>query len=105
MARRIAALLLVTLVVSVTLGGCGLVGARPPSMTSVPGFFVAIWGGLIAPWTLILRAFMDVRMYAVPNSGWWYDAGLLLGITGSIPVGWAAAIIVVGQYVVSKQKA
>jgi len=90
------------LVVSATLGGCGFVGKRPASMTTTdPGFLVGIWDGLIAPWTLILRAFMDIRMYAVPNSGWWYDAGFLLGITGSLPLGWVAAIIAIAQYMMS----
>jgi hypothetical protein len=38
-------------------------------------------------------------MYAMPNSGWWYDAGFLLGITGSIPFGWIAALIAIAQHV------
>jgi hypothetical protein len=38
-------------------------------------------------------------LYAVPNSGWWYDAGFLLGITASLPVGWIAALIAVVQHV------
>jgi hypothetical protein len=67
-------MLAVLLVLSTALAGCGFVGARPASVASMPGFFVGIWDGLIAPWTLLLRAFLDIRMYAVPNSGWWYDA-------------------------------
>ena len=35
----------------------------------------------------------DVVMYAVPNTGWFYDLGFLLGVGGSLPIGWAAAII------------
>jgi hypothetical protein len=65
----------------------------------VPGFFVGIWDGLIAPWTLLLRAFIDIGMYALPNAGWWYDAGFLLGVTASLPVGWIAALIAVAQHV------
>ena len=49
--------------------------------------------------TLVLRAFLDIRMYAVPNSGWWYDAGFLLGIAVSLPLGWIAALIAVVQHV------
>jgi hypothetical protein len=92
-------MLMVLLVVSIALAGCGFVGERPPSVSSVPGFLVGIWDGLIAPWTLLLRAFIDIRMYAVPNSGWGYDAGFLLGITGSIPLGWIAALIAIAQHV------
>ncbi len=59
-----------------------------------PAFFSGIWHGLLAPWSLIARLFMDdVAMYAVPNTGWFYDAGFLIGIVGSIPIGWAAAIL------------
>ena len=59
-----------------------------------PGFFSGVWHGLLAPYSLIARWFMDDgAMYAVPNTGWFYDAGFLIGIVGSIPIGWAAAII------------
>jgi hypothetical protein len=92
-------MLAVLLVLSTALAGCGFVGARPASVTSVPGLFVGIWDGLLAPWTLLLRAFVDIRMYDVSNSGWWYDAGFLLGITGSIPIGWIAALIALAQHV------
>jgi hypothetical protein len=42
---------------------------------------------------------IDMEMYAVPNSGWWYDAGFLLGTWASLPVGWIAALIAVAQHV------
>jgi len=59
-----------------------------------PGFFSGIWHGLLAPYSLIARWFMDDgAMYAVPNTGWFYDAGFLIGVAGSIPIGWAAAIL------------
>jgi hypothetical protein len=87
-------MLAVLLVLSTALAGCGFVGARPASVASMPSFFVGI-----APWTLLLRAFLDIRMYAVPNSGWWYDAGFLLGIAGSMPLGWIAALIAITQHV------
>lgn len=59
-----------------------------------PGFFSGVWHGLLAPYSLVARWFMDDGvMYAVPNTGWFYDAGFLVGIVGSIPIGWAVAII------------
>jgi len=59
-----------------------------------PGFFRGIWHGLIAPYSLIARWFIDdIIMYAIPNTGWFYDLGFLLGVGGSIPIGWAAAIL------------
>jgi hypothetical protein len=92
-------MLALLLILFTALAGCGFVGARPASVASTPGFFVGIWDGLIAPWTLLLRAFLDIRMYAVPNSGWWYDAGFLLGTTASVPLGWIAALIAIAQQV------
>jgi hypothetical protein len=97
--RRTVALLLVVVLASLSLAACGFVGARPASVSQTPGFFVGIWDGLVAPWTLVLRAFLDIRMYAVPNSGWWYDAGFLVGIAASLPLGWVAALIAVVQHV------
>lgn len=51
-----------------------------PHFGSVPGFLSGIWHGLIAPLAFIGSIFSDVRMYAYPNSGVWYDFGFLLGI-------------------------
>ena len=76
------------------LAACGFVGV-PTAGSDPPGFFAGVWHGLLAPWTLILRLFLDIKMYAVPNTGWFYDLGFLIGIVFSIPVGWIAAIIAV----------
>ena len=51
-----------------------------PRFGEVPGFFSGVWHGLIAPLALVGSIFSDVRMYAFPNSGGWYDFGFLLGI-------------------------
>lgn len=59
-----------------------------------PGFFSAIWHGLLAPYSLVARWFIsDVVMYAIPNTGWFYDFGFLIGMAGSIPIGWIATIL------------
>lgn len=61
---------------------------------SPAGVFSGVWHGLLAPYSLIARYFInDGAMYAIPNTGWFYDAGFLVGVAGSIPIGWAAAII------------
>lgn len=58
------------------------------------GFFSGIWNGLLAPWTLIARWFVhDIVMYAIPNTGWFYDFGFLLGVIFSIPIGWLFALV------------
>lgn len=81
------------------LAACGFVGTEPISGWDPPGFFLGVWHGLLAPWTLILRLFLDIKMYAVPNTGWFYDLGFLIGIVFSIPVGWIAAIIALIVYI------
>lgn len=48
-----------------------------------PGFWHGLLHGIIAPFALIASLFYDVRIYAVPNSGWWYDLGFYLGIAGA----------------------
>jgi len=60
--------------------------AHQPVNTSYdpPGFFMGIFHGLIAPISLIVGFFSEVRVYAFPNSGWWYDLGFMLGISSSV---------------------
>jgi hypothetical protein len=44
------------------------------------GFFSGIWHGFIAPFSFIFSLFIDdIAMYAVNNSGGWYDFGFVLG--------------------------
>ena len=47
----------------------------------VPGFFTGLWHGLIAPIAFIGAIFTDIRIYAFPNTGNWYDFGFLLGLS------------------------
>jgi hypothetical protein len=54
-----------------------------PTAVGVPGFWFGLLHGVIAPFALIGSLFSDVRIYAVPNSGWWYDLGFYLGIAGA----------------------
>ena len=91
--RMITALFLFSLVV-----GCGFVGPESVWLYDPPGFFAGIWHGLLAPYTLVIRIFLDIRMYAIPNSGWLYDCGFLIGVAGSLPIGWLAALIQLTLY-------
>ena len=53
------------------------------SITDVPGFWKGVWHGFIAPITFVVSLFSDeVRIYAFPNAGRWYDFGFMLGISG-----------------------
>ena len=45
-----------------------------------PGFWLGLVQGFVAPFALIVNLFTDVRIYAFPNAGGWYDLGYLLGV-------------------------
>lgn len=44
------------------------------------GFFSGIWHGWIAPLSLVLSIFTDVRIYEVNNTGFFYDLGFYMAI-------------------------
>lgn len=77
------------------LSACTFAGTDPNEM---PGFFIGIWHGILAPFTLIVRFFIEIKMYAVNNTGFGYDLGFILGLVGAIPLGWLATLISIGFY-------
>ena len=48
-----------------------------------PGFFSGVWHGLVLPISIVGSLFWDFRIYAFPNSGWFYDLGFVLGAGAS----------------------
>jgi hypothetical protein len=52
-----------------------------------PGFLWGLLHGVIAIPALVESLFWDIRIYAVPNAGRWYDFGFVLGL-GLIGAGW-----------------
>jgi hypothetical protein len=70
------------LAAAVLITSCTAVQAVPPSPGG-PGFLLGFWHGFIAPIAFIVSVFSEtVRIYAVPNTGVWYDFGFMLGISG-----------------------
>jgi hypothetical protein len=69
----------VALVLTLALASC----AHQPlqGVLAGPGFFMGIVHGLVAPIALVASIFTDVRIYAFPNGGGWYDFGFLLGLS------------------------
>jgi hypothetical protein len=57
---------------------------QPTAVAAAPGFWLGLLHGLIAPFSLIASLFWDVRIYAFPNDGGWYDFGYYLGIAGAM---------------------
>lgn len=51
----------------------------PETTQVLPGLLWGLLHGFIAPISFIGSIFLDVRMYAFPNDGVWYDLGFVLG--------------------------
>jgi len=49
-----------------------------------PGFWLGLVHGAIILFSFIGSLFTDVRIYAFPNSGVWYDFGFLIGVVSVI---------------------
>jgi hypothetical protein len=73
-ARRIGVLIATGLL----LAGCATQPA--PIADNPPGFFMGLWNGFTIFFSLIGSIFWNVRIYAFPNSGGWYDFGFFLGV-------------------------
>jgi hypothetical protein len=44
-----------------------------------PGFLWGLLHGFLVLFSLVGSLFTDVRIYAFPNSGFWYDVGYFIG--------------------------
>jgi hypothetical protein len=53
-----------------------------PESYDPPGFFSGLFHGFIILFSLIGSIFTDIRIYAFPNSGFFYDLGFLIGAAG-----------------------
>jgi hypothetical protein len=77
---------LLTMTVSVLLTFAAACTASQPAVRAgdaLPGFMLGFWQGLIAPVAFLISLFDgEVRIYAFPNAGRWYDLGFMLGIGG-----------------------
>jgi hypothetical protein len=62
-----------------------------PSAYDPPGFWMGLLHGFFIPFSFIGSLFADVRIYAFPNSGIWYDFGFLLGASTFLGGGGASA--------------
>ena len=65
------------------ISGCAPVIEISACVEDVPlGFGWGLLHGIIAPFTFIISLFKDdVAIYAVNNTGGWYDFGFLIGAT------------------------
>src|SRR5262245_11316276 len=61
------------------LAACATQPPATPGPTGAPGLLLGLVHGFIALLTLIISLFSDVRVYAYPNAGFWYDLGFVIG--------------------------
>jgi hypothetical protein len=61
--------------------GCAAHQPPPPPGQDLPGFLHGLWHGFIVMFSLVGSIIWDVRVYAYPNDGFWYDLGFVLGVT------------------------
>ncbi len=50
-----------------------------PSAYDPPGFLSGLLHGFLILFSFIGSIFTEIRVYAFPNSGFWYDFGYLIG--------------------------
>jgi hypothetical protein len=65
------------LIAGLLLAGCA--HQPPPSGSDLPGFWQGLLHGFCILFSLVGSLFTDVRVYAYPNAGGWYDLGYFLG--------------------------
>ena len=66
---------------ALALSGCAATQVPAAVESGAPGFWLGVWHGFIFPIAWIVSLFADkVAVYAVPNSGGWYDFGYFVGI-------------------------
>jgi len=70
-----------TALLAVALTACAATQTATAVAPAAPGFLLGVWHGFIFPIAWIVSLFADkVAVYAVPNSGGWYDFGYFIGI-------------------------
>lgn len=76
---------LALVVIALVVTGC----ASQPSLSNTPpaGFLLGFFHGFTIFFSLIGSTFMDVRIYAYPNTGFVYDIGYFLGASTFLGAG------------------
>ncbi|GAB5408100.1 MAG: hypothetical protein BalsKO_04650 [Balneolaceae bacterium] len=78
MKKRVVGFLIVTFLV---MSCAEVVDIDPLVTTEAYGFWSGVWHGVIAPFSFIGSLFKeDIAVYAINNTGSWYDFGFLVGV-------------------------
>ena len=71
-------IILLSIALLVFVAGCATQTTEP--VEDMPGFLKGLLHGFIMFFSFIVSLFTDFKIYAIPNSGIWYDLGFLLGV-------------------------
>jgi hypothetical protein len=82
-------LLCVLLLVVIALAGCA--HQPPPTAYDPPGFFSGLLHGFLIFFSFLGSIVLDIRIYAFPNTGFFYDLGFLIGAAMFLGGGGAGA--------------
>lgn len=82
------------------LAGCAR--QPPPVGDGAPGLLSGFLHGLIALPALLASLLLEVRIYAFPNSGFWYDLGFCAGFGVGIGLMALPIIPFIGGYLTRK---
>ena len=86
--RRAMGFLLLTCIVLI-ISSCA--HQPEPNAYNPPGFFSGLLHGFLIFFSLLGGIFTDMRIYAFPNTGGWYDFGYFLGASAFLGGGGATA--------------
>jgi len=92
MKRKNLVFVAIAILMVVLFSGCADVSTVcPAEVDHLYGFWGGLWHGIVSPFAFIGSLFSDdIAVYAVNNSGGWYDFGFLLGV-GAFTGGGSAA--------------
>jgi len=72
---------------------------QPAAQPDVPGFAAGLFHGFAALFALAGSLYFHIRIYAFPNSGFWYDAGFVLGFSLNIIILFLLVLPRIGGFV------
>ena len=78
---RVRRFALLVCVAGLIAAGCAHQPSPQAPAPGPPGFVMGLFHGFIIGFSFVGSLFSDVRIYAFPNSGGWYDFGFMLGIS------------------------
>lgn len=80
--------LFILLSLALLVAGCAT--QSPAGEFEPPGFIMGLFHGFVILFSLIGSFFTDVRIYAYPNAGVWYDVGYFIGTMAFLSGGGAS---------------